>query len=368
MEDKIIQSPFYITDELLKEIKELIADLPPEQGGALLGPRGSRLMTQFVFDSKAHTTSATYNASRNLDQIVKKKEQEHGVVFKGIVHSHPGGYDSPSWMDVQTVEGSLHTNQHMEFFIAPIVTVHYPNALANHELSLGDNRKISFYGGFREKLGRDKPILSNRSTRTFSLEKLDIKKIPLLQIKEDIRKCSRLFGEEADFRVLLIEQEEGEPFITAEMKVGETLEFFVSCDIHYPHSPPRILRIDHNQVTELEFNWEADSPCHYGLYRAMTKSSKKKQIEVPKAPKECAVITETSAVEEEAMAEKSELTTSPIDTEDTHSSTPMEEESPDIPTKKGVLKFVQTFILVKGKHLFTKQKHDAGGKKHVKSN
>jgi proteasome lid subunit RPN8/RPN11 len=143
---------FYITDKVLKEIKDLIADLPPEKGGALLGPPSTRIITEFVYDSKANTTRSSYNASRNLDQLVKKKEQESGLEFKGIVHSHPGGLDSPSWTDVNTVEGSLQTNQHLKFFVAPIITKnHFSSFLGDHELSLDGKSKISFYGGFRDE-------------------------------------------------------------------------------------------------------------------------------------------------------------------------------------------------------------------------
>ena len=59
----------YIYDTVLEQIKKDIGDYAPERGGALLGDPGKPIVTKFIFDKKAHTTTNTYSPSRMLNDI-----------------------------------------------------------------------------------------------------------------------------------------------------------------------------------------------------------------------------------------------------------------------------------------------------------
>ena len=111
------------TDDVLKAIERDIASHDPERGGALLGPANTNLISLFIFDYSAKTTSATYTPSSWLVDEVKHVECAEDIVFKGIIHSHPGGFDRPSPADLKGFANNLAHNPRMGSFIAPIITM-----------------------------------------------------------------------------------------------------------------------------------------------------------------------------------------------------------------------------------------------------
>lgn len=62
------------TDDVLESIDQLVTAHPPERGGALLGPKGQSLITQFILDEDAQVTGVAFNASRSLEGIVGRAE------------------------------------------------------------------------------------------------------------------------------------------------------------------------------------------------------------------------------------------------------------------------------------------------------
>ncbi len=153
------------TDTVLEEIDEAIAQKEPEQGGALLGAPDSNLISHFIYDEAARTTTVTYRPSKSLIQAVKDREQADGLQFKGIIHSHPGMMDHPSGQDHQAFASQLTHNLHMGRFIAPIVTrlPHNKKKLKSHELALGDGAKLSCY---QARFSFDKAINDNQLSVT----------------------------------------------------------------------------------------------------------------------------------------------------------------------------------------------------------
>ena len=117
-----------ITDDVQKAIEHDIASHKPEhsfkeKGGALFGPAHTNLISKFLYDIDAKTSAVTYTPSSQLVIEVKEVERSENLTFKGILHSHPGGFDRPSSADLHGFANNLAHNPHMGRFIAPIVTM-----------------------------------------------------------------------------------------------------------------------------------------------------------------------------------------------------------------------------------------------------
>jgi proteasome lid subunit RPN8/RPN11 len=111
-------------DSVLDQIEEHIARFPPERGGALLGPVGQPLVTEFIFDPEAVTSGMTYTPSRWLaDKVRARESADPQIEFKGILHSHPGDMSWPSKGDHHAYEDSLEGAPWLGRLVAPIVTV-----------------------------------------------------------------------------------------------------------------------------------------------------------------------------------------------------------------------------------------------------
>lgn len=110
-----------VTDIALAEIRARIAVHRPERGGALYGPKDYPLVTHFEFDAEARTTAVSYVPSLRLIESVRSVERETGLKFKGIVHSHPPGYDRPSEGDRESAANLFRTNSHLAAIAMPIV-------------------------------------------------------------------------------------------------------------------------------------------------------------------------------------------------------------------------------------------------------
>ena len=140
----------HVGDWVLRAIGDEIAAQPPERGGALLGPPQRPVVTRFVADPEAAVTSSSYRPSRALDARVKEMELHDDLELKGIVHSHPRGFDRPSERDAAELATGLRLNGHMATYLAPIVTTPAPEALGENELAVGPG-KISFFAAHRTR-------------------------------------------------------------------------------------------------------------------------------------------------------------------------------------------------------------------------
>ena len=112
------------TDVVLGQIERDVARFTPERGGALLGPVGQPLVTEFLYDEQARTSGGTFSPSRWLEARVQEREAANPLVeFKGMLHSHPGAMSYPSHGDHEAYENSLESVPWLGRLIAPIVTV-----------------------------------------------------------------------------------------------------------------------------------------------------------------------------------------------------------------------------------------------------
>jgi proteasome lid subunit RPN8/RPN11 len=112
------------TDFVLAQIEKDVARFAPERGGALLGPVGQPVVTEFLYDEHARTSGGTFSPSRWLEARVQEREAASPLIeFKGILHSHPGAMSYPSSGDHEAYENSLYSVPWLGRLIAPIVTV-----------------------------------------------------------------------------------------------------------------------------------------------------------------------------------------------------------------------------------------------------
>ena len=111
-------------DSVLEQIEEHVARFPPERGGALLGPVGQPLVTEFIFDPEARTSGVTFTPSRGLaDRVHARESADQQIELKGILHSHPGDMSRPSQGDHHAYLDSLDGAPWLGRLVAPIVTV-----------------------------------------------------------------------------------------------------------------------------------------------------------------------------------------------------------------------------------------------------
>lgn len=134
-----------ITDQVIEQKVLHIAAHAPERGGAVLGPKSTNLISHFIYDEQAETTGCTYKTSPWLIDQINNIETGLGLQFKGIVHSHPGGFDRPSGGDRRSFQENLDCNPQMSVFVAPIITMSAAKARKPHEISLGKDSKLSMY-------------------------------------------------------------------------------------------------------------------------------------------------------------------------------------------------------------------------------
>lgn len=164
---------FAITDTALRKIAGTVGQRVPESGGALMGPAGADLVTDFIFDSQASVTGASYVPSEWLQKAVNQAESSEGTLtLKGILHSHPGGMNMPSSTDLESFETYLRANSSLENFAAIICTFvsggqHGPSALQSNEITSPDGSlRYSFFrasatGSRTARLRTDRPRVVN---------------------------------------------------------------------------------------------------------------------------------------------------------------------------------------------------------------
>jgi hypothetical protein len=101
----ILFMPKLVHDQII----DRLADMPPEEGGFGIGPKGSEnLLTHFLYDPGAMRTAATFkpDAARFNDWLARlnahfREVDDAGCDFRCVIHSHPSGFTAPSAGDVE---------------------------------------------------------------------------------------------------------------------------------------------------------------------------------------------------------------------------------------------------------------------------
>ncbi len=242
----------YVGDWVLRAIGAEIAAHPPERGGALLGPPQRPLVTHFLADPDAATTSSSYRPSRALDARVKELEAGAGLELKGIVHSHPRGVDRPSDHDATELATGLRLNGHMARYLAPIVTAPIEGELEPHELPLARG-KISFFAGYRMRSGEAEV----RACR--------VRVVPLLG---DLERVAAVFGCPVPEPALT---DAGNGLVLlARLQLPGMVEVLVLTSEHHPAFPPVLLATAPGGATEqLHPAWRLELPEEERLVAAL---------------------------------------------------------------------------------------------------
>lgn len=165
---------FVLTDGVEREIASRVGEPAPEKGGALLGPRLSNLISRFIYDEEAQTTAVTYTPSKFLRDAVGRAERDLGLVFKGIVHSHPSDSDQLSGGDMETIAKFFDANPALASFYCPIINrTAKPVSKAPHILDLGNGISLTSYEVWRrdkrpgfERGYYKQPLVDVRKVRT----------------------------------------------------------------------------------------------------------------------------------------------------------------------------------------------------------
>ena len=101
---------------------ESLMSQPAEAGGALIGPEGEALITQFHPDLTGSCSAVTYTPDhRSLNRRLSEEWNPAGLELKGFAHSHPRGVGRLSPGDIEYISRLLAGNPHWKMFVAPIV-------------------------------------------------------------------------------------------------------------------------------------------------------------------------------------------------------------------------------------------------------
>lgn len=85
------------------------------------------VLCEYYFDKTAKCTKDEYTPNiKKLNRVIKKWQRK-GVIFAGIVHSHPNMYDKPSLNDEEYARNLLLINPELQRLIFPIVTTSSTN-------------------------------------------------------------------------------------------------------------------------------------------------------------------------------------------------------------------------------------------------
>lgn len=104
-------------------LMEKIAYRGREEGGLLIGPKDSDVVTGFVFDDDARRTATTYTLGAAALNSRLLECLRLGYDAKGVVHSHPDGAYLPSAPDLAYVTKALSNpkNAGCHEYLLPIV-------------------------------------------------------------------------------------------------------------------------------------------------------------------------------------------------------------------------------------------------------
>lgn len=110
---------FIITTNAYQQIVKTLGSKIPEQGGILVGKDG--VITDFVHDEFAETSSSTYSLNINYLNPIIKKFKEDDKELLGIIHSHPYGCRKLSRQDQEYFSEVLNKAKDVDYLFTPIV-------------------------------------------------------------------------------------------------------------------------------------------------------------------------------------------------------------------------------------------------------
>lgn len=216
-----------ILDEVLAAIAAALTSRAPERGGLLFGPRGQKLITLFIADDEADHHHGTYTPSAEICRRSPGIERDHGLEYKGVIHSHPGSMDHPSGPDIENARRALGTNPHLSYFMMPIVTLgkFVTSELGPHELLLPDG-KLSHWIVTQAASADDRQLCEERVTALTLWG--DLKKLAdLLPGRPEVARSSMLDIEGVSAAAYLLDSAQG--------------TWMFAAAAGYPFTPPLVI-------------------------------------------------------------------------------------------------------------------------------
>ena len=110
---------FIITTNAYQQIVKTLGSKIPEQGGILIGKDG--IITDFVHDEFAETSSSTYSLNISYLNPIIKKFKEDNKELLGVIHSHPYACRKLSRQDQEYFAGVLDKAKDVNYLFTPIV-------------------------------------------------------------------------------------------------------------------------------------------------------------------------------------------------------------------------------------------------------
>ena len=256
---------FLVFDTVLDQVSRTVGMHPVETGGALLGDYTSGVVTRFIFDEDAETTAVSYIPSRRLNDRVNVAEAEGRLQFKGVLHSHPGSFDSPSGPDANSFLEGLKENPELSRYLAPIVTFQEGESRDN-KIALPGGGWISFYVAMRD--GRN----DVRIERTMP---------DIIHFGRDCRAITNPLGLSDP---VFVDADNGDhSTVTARIALNEDLELMLTADGSYPEKAPLAIlhRFSKDKTTQLHLRWSATvDPNRRLLHALMDRESDAEQLPV----------------------------------------------------------------------------------------
>lgn len=239
-----------VFDQVLDSIELHIAKYQPEKGGLLFGPIGRDVVSLFIPDEQAHTSSMTYTISKEMCDRVPIIENDTNLEYKGIIHSHPGLMDGPSLGDRDAAQNALRLNPHMGKFFMPIFTGDRgkKGSLGDHEISITKG-KISAYVVMRQSI----------SGNEVEVRKAHLFIVPLLRCIE--KTCEKMISDSIFESAVIVSNDASTIFD----KEVINLSYVLNCDAHeyiiiagesFPQYAPHILHTNLNgDTTSVTVEW-----------------------------------------------------------------------------------------------------------------
>lgn len=243
-----------ILGEVIDAIAVALTTYAPERGGLLFGPKGQKLITHFVSDDDAEHHSVTYTPSASICARSPEIEREHGLEYKGVIHSHPGSMDRPSSPDVTNARKALTRNAHLSYFMMPIVTLGKfdEETLASHELLIPGG-KLSQWIVPQSATPQDRKLSRERITR--------------LSLWDDLRKLTSSFAEPPTVGRCNMLDIEGVSAAAYSVRIKEE-DWMFAAAAGYPFTPPLVVP-PLGDLTSVPLSWDLEVAADERLISAV---------------------------------------------------------------------------------------------------
>ncbi len=132
--------PVRLTDGLLNAIRDRLAVIVPERGGAILAC--GDLLHLLVEDTSGRYSRVSWDISAELSAAVGDLEAAGHGTLAGTVHTHPAGIPDPSGTDIATMRQALDLNPHLGRLVIAVVTEGAPR---EDDLPVGERHRMSLH-------------------------------------------------------------------------------------------------------------------------------------------------------------------------------------------------------------------------------